>query len=132
MKKDGIADDVPIMIAGYKLLGQIDSKILDSINPQVGKQLQRIGPSHIQIGHVVRLVEKRAGFLPGPLLIPPVAELGTYHRKGIRSDLRIPQHLDRIAGSLQQFLQITSTHRGWSLLLLAKLSGGGTRRVPRS
>src|SRR5579859_1995522 len=60
---------------------------------------------------MMRLVKQRASLFPRPLLIPPIAEFGTHHRKRVRSDLRIAQQSDRVAGALEQFLQVLITHR---------------------
>ena len=49
---------------------------------------------------MVRLVEERAGFLPGALFISPVGELGAHHRKGVGSDLRIAQPFHWTPGGL--------------------------------
>jgi hypothetical protein len=47
---------------------------------------------------VVRLIEQGAGFAPGTLLVSPVGELVLHDGKGVGSDLRISQQIDRIPG----------------------------------
>ena len=94
IKENRIANHVSIMIAGDKLLGLIDLEILEAIDTQIGEQFERIGTLDIEIGHVVGLVEKSAGFPPGTLFVSPVGELGTHHRKGIWSYLRIAQQFN--------------------------------------
>jgi hypothetical protein len=88
------------MVTGNKLLGLIDFEILKAIYGKVGEQFEGIGALDIKIGHVVRLVEKSAGFLPGALFVSPVRELGTHHRKGIRPYLRIAQPFHWTPGGL--------------------------------
>ena len=100
IKEDGVADDVAIVIAGDKLLGLIDFEILEGIYAEIGEHLERIGTLHIQIRHVVGLVEQRAGFAPGTLFVSPVGELVAHHGKGVRPDLRIAQQLNGTLGGL--------------------------------
>ena len=66
---------------------------------------------------VARLIEKRACFTPRPLFIPPIGKFGTHNGKGIRTDLRIAQHLDRITGGSQHILQGSITHKCGTLLI---------------
>ena len=100
IKEDRIANHIAIMVARNKLLGLIDFEVLKAIDAEIGEQFEGVRTVHIKIGHVVRLVEKSAGFLPCTLFISPVRKLGTHHRKGIRSYLRITQQFDWIPDSL--------------------------------
>ena len=104
IKEDRVANDITIVVTGDKLLRLIDLEILEAIYAKIREHLQRIRAIQIQIGHMVRLVEKRAGLLPRTLLISPVRELGTHHRKGVGSDLRIAQALHRTRDALQRVL----------------------------
>ena len=64
----------------------------------------------IQLGHVVRLVEQHGGLAPGALLVAPVGEFGRHDRINVGANPRIAQHLHRIAGCLQHFLEVLRTH----------------------
>src|SRR5215470_6139315 len=83
IKQNGITNDITTWVAGHKLLCLIDSEIFETIYSTVGKQLECIGAFHVEVRHVVRLVEKSASFAPGSLFISPVRELRTDNRKGI-------------------------------------------------
>ena len=91
IKQDGVADHVTVGIAGDELLGLVDLEILEAVDAEIGEHLERVGTFDIQIRHVVRLIEKRAGLAPGTLLISPVGELVLHHGKRIGPDLRIAQ-----------------------------------------
>jgi hypothetical protein len=65
----------------------IDFEVLKAIDAEIREQFEGVRALHIKIGHVVRLVEKSAGFLPGTLLISPVRKLGPHYWKGIGSYL---------------------------------------------
>ena len=99
IEEDRVANHIAIGITCHKLLRLIDFEILVAIDAKIRQHLERLRALDIQIGHVVRLIEKRAAFLPGALFISPVRELGTHHRKGVGSDLRIAQSLHRTAGA---------------------------------
>ena len=101
------------VVARDKLLSLIDFKILETIDSEIGEYLQRIGTLHIQIRHVVGLIEKRAGFPPGTLLISPVGELMLHHGKRVGSDLRIAQEFHGIPGGLYRVFQVSITHSCW-------------------
>jgi len=47
---------------------------------------------------VVGLIEQGAGLTPRTLLITPVCKLVLHNGKGVRSNLRIAQQLNRITG----------------------------------
>src|SRR5438874_9210785 len=74
IKEDGVADDVPIVITSDKLFGFVDREIRKAVDAGSGQQFERVGALNPHVGHVVRLVEKNAGLLPGALFIPPVRE----------------------------------------------------------
>ena len=61
-----------------------------------------IGPLDVQIGHVVRLIEERAGLAPGTLLVAPVRELAGHLRIDVRPYLRVAHQLDWTADRSQQ------------------------------
>ena len=100
VEQDGVADDVAVGSAADELLGLVDFEILEAVDAEVGEDLQSVGAFHVQIRHVVRLIEERAAVAPGLLFISPVGEFMLHHWKGIGSDLRIPQHFNRIPGCL--------------------------------
>ena len=100
IKENGVADDKTIVTAGDKLFRLIDFEVLERINGEIGKQFQSVRPFDVQVGHVVGLIKKSAGFTPRALFIPPVGKFGPDNRKRIWPDLRISQHPDRIAGGV--------------------------------
>jgi hypothetical protein len=113
MKEDRIANHVSIRIACHKLLGLIDFEIPKGIHAEIGKHLEGVGALHVQVSHMVRLIEKRAGFPPGTLLISPVGELRLHHGKRVRPDLRIAQQLDGTPRGLYRVFQVSITHSCW-------------------
>jgi hypothetical protein len=72
IKENGIANHIAIMAAGNKLLGLVDFEIFKAIDAKIGEQLESVGALHVEVRHVVRLVEESTGFLPGPLFISPI------------------------------------------------------------
>jgi hypothetical protein len=74
--------------------------------PEMREQLQRVGALHVLLDHVVRLVEEHRALLPRRLLVAPVGELGRHDRVDVRADLRIAQHVDGIARSLEDLLEV--------------------------
>jgi hypothetical protein len=110
IKEDRVANHIAVMVTCNKLLGLVDFEILKSIDAQIGEQFEGFRTLHVKIRHVVRLVEKGAGFLPCTLFISPVCELGSHHRKCVRPYLRIAQQFDWTPGCLQQFFQVSVTH----------------------
>ena len=110
IEKDGVADHISVRRACDKLLGLIDFKVLKGIDSQFRKQFERVRPFNVEVGHVVGLVEKSAGFTPGALLISPVGELVTHHRAGIGADLRVAQQFNRARDGLQHVGQTLITH----------------------
>src|SRR5437016_1857205 len=83
-----IADQVSVVVAHNELLALIDVESFEAVDPEVGKQLERTGSFNIHVGHVITLVVKNAGALPGLLLVPPVRVLGGYDRVNVWSRLR--------------------------------------------
>ena len=100
IEQDAVADHVAIVGAGRELLGLIDREILERVGREVREELQRVLAAHEQVDHVVRLVEQHAGLGPGALLVAPVGKFGRDDRVNVGADLRIAQHLDRIARGL--------------------------------
>jgi hypothetical protein len=78
----------------------IDFESLEAVYRKIGEQLERVRTFHIKISHMVRLIEKSAALPPGKLFISPVREFGPHDWKGVRTYLRITQHLNRIPGGL--------------------------------
>jgi len=105
VKKDGITDDIAIVIARDEVFCLIDFEILEAIDAQIRKHFERIRPFDINVRHMMGLIEQSAGFAPRTLFIPPVRELVTNHGKRVGTDLRIPQQFNRISHRLQDFLQ---------------------------
>ena len=100
VEQDGVTDDVAVGGAANELLGLVDLEIFEAVDAEVGEYFQGVGSFDVQIGHVVRLIEQRAAVAPGLLLISPIGEFMLHHRKSIGSDLRVPQHFNRITGGL--------------------------------
>jgi hypothetical protein len=94
IKENRIANHVAIMVTRNKLLGLIDFEIFKAIDAKIGEQFESLRALHVKVGHVVRLVEESAGFLPCPLFISPIRKLGPHDWKGIWSCLRITQQFD--------------------------------------
>src|SRR3990172_832338 len=94
MKENHITNHIAIIITRHKLLGLIDSETLKVVDAQTREYFERIRAFKIHIRHVVRLVIKHTGFLPGALFISPVCELGRNHWIDIGSSLRITQQLN--------------------------------------
>src|SRR5688572_3681778 len=98
IEEDDVTNDIAVIVAHDVLLGFADFKILEAVDTKRREQLEGIGPLHIHVCHVVRLVEEHAALLPGSLLIPPVRKLGRHNRINIRSDLGVSQEIHRIPG----------------------------------
>jgi hypothetical protein len=64
---------------------------------------------------MVRLIEERARFPPGALLVPPIGEFVANHREGVWTYLRVTQQLNRAPCGLQSFFQALVTHLRWQL-----------------
>ena len=75
IKEDRVANHIAVMVTCNKLLGLIDFEVFKAIDAKIGEQFESVRALHIKIRHVVRLVEKSAGFLPCTLFISPVREL---------------------------------------------------------
>src|SRR6267378_7953685 len=65
VKENPVADHESLVTGRNKLLGFIDGKILNAIDTRCGEQFERVRSLYPHIGHMVGLVEKNAGFLPG-------------------------------------------------------------------
>ncbi len=88
------------MVTRNKLLRLIDFEIFKAIYTEIREQFECIRALNMKICHMVRLVQKSAGLPPGALFISPVRELGTHHREGIWSYLRITQQFNRTPDGL--------------------------------
>jgi hypothetical protein len=87
IEKNGIANDISLGIARDKLLGLMDLEIPETVHRKVRQQSQSIGALHVEVRHMVRLIEQRAGLAPGQLLVSPIRKFRLDDRKGIRPDL---------------------------------------------
>ena len=96
VKQDSVADHMAVVAAGSELLGSVHRKLGETIEPEIRSQLDRIGPFHVHVGHVVGLVEKNAGLSPGALFIAPVRVFGGNHGIDVGAYLRIAQEVNRI------------------------------------
>ncbi len=57
VEQDGVADDVAVGGAAHELLGLIDFESFKAVDAEVGENFQGVGSFHIEIGHVMRLIE---------------------------------------------------------------------------
>ena len=89
IEKDGIADGVAVFVAGDELFRLVDFEGFETVDAEIRKEFECVGTFDIKVGHVMRLIEKSAGFPPGTLLVSPVCELVANNGKRIRSYLRI-------------------------------------------
>src|SRR5262245_27720430 len=96
VKENCITNNESLFVARNKLLRLVDFESFEAVDTKFREQCERIGTFNVKIRHMVRLVKKRTGLTPRALFIPPVGKLGTHYRKGIRSNLRITQHANRI------------------------------------
>jgi hypothetical protein len=104
IKEDRVTDDISIVITSDELLGFVDSEILETINAGGRDQFERLRALDPHVCHMVGLVEKNAGLLPGTLFISPIRELGRNHGIDIRTQLGTTQHLYGIPDALYQFV----------------------------
>jgi hypothetical protein len=118
IKQNSVTDHVAIVAARGKLLGLVNGKILERVGPEMRQQFERIATAHIEIHHVVRLVEQDAGLGPCALFISPIGELGRDHGIYVGADLRVAHHFDCVAGSLKGLLQVPVGHSDHSLHLI--------------
>jgi hypothetical protein len=91
----------------------------------MGKHLEGVWALNVNVGHMVGLVKKHTALTPGTLFVPPVRIFGRDYGIDVCSNLRIPQQVRDISGTLQQRLQIGKrrrwgTHICWVLLLIDK------------
>ena len=105
IEEDAVADDVAVVTARHHLLGLVRLEIRKAVDGRVRDQLERIRSLDGEFRHVMRLVEQHRGLAPCTLLVAPVGELVRDDRIDIRSDLRVAQHLDRVAGLLDDALR---------------------------
>jgi hypothetical protein len=87
-------------------LARFTGKLAKLFIPEVGEELHRVGALHVLLDHVVRLVEEHRGLRPGGLLVAPVGKFGRHHGIHVGADLGIAKHVDRIAGRLEDFLEV--------------------------
>jgi hypothetical protein len=90
-EEDAIADHESIVAAGHHLLGPVRRKVGEAIDGEARHELRRIGSSHRDLGHVMRLIEQHRRMAPCALLVPPVGELARYDRVHIGADPRMAQ-----------------------------------------
>ena len=95
-----IADDVAAVAAWHELLGLVDGEVGEAVDAEIVEQLPRVGAFDEDVDHVMRLVEQDTAGAPGALLVAPVAEFRGDDGIDVGADLRIAQHLDRIARGL--------------------------------
>ena len=100
VEHDHVADDVAVVAARRELLGLVRRVALEGVRRQVRQHLHRVRTGDEQFRHVVRLVEQHRGIAPRLLLAAPVAVLGRHHGIHVGANLRVPQHLDGVAGLL--------------------------------
>src|SRR5208283_6126933 len=98
VKENAISDDIAVVAARSKLLGAIDGELGEAVGGQMREQLEGVGALDVQVGHVMILVEKNGGLIPGALLVAPVGDLGGDNGKDTRSEMRIAKHVYRITG----------------------------------
>jgi hypothetical protein len=111
IEQNRVADHVSVRRAGHELFALVDLEILEAVHTEIGQQLHRVRAFDVQVRHVMRLVEQGAGFAPRPLFVSPVREFMTHDRKGVGSDLRIAQQLNRVSCGLQGRFKGLICHR---------------------
>ena len=111
-EEDPVADYVSVVVARHELLCLVDREVLERVHAERRQERDHIGPFDAEIGHVMRLIEQRRRLPPGDLLVHPVRELARHGRIHVRPDLRVPRHLDRVAGRLQLVLEAVMSHLG--------------------
>ena len=105
VEEDRVPDHVAVVVAHDELLRLVRREVLERVHAEVGEELDRVRALDLEVQHVVRLVEERAGLAPRHLLVPPVRELGRHRRVDVRPDLRVPGHLDGAPDRLQLLLE---------------------------
>src|SRR6516164_7856877 len=110
MKQNAVADDVAAVAARDELFCAVHRELAKAVDRQMRQHLEGVRTLHGLLHHVVRLVEKNAAIAPGALLITPVCVFSRDYRIDIGSDLRISEHIHRIAGGLQKALEALITH----------------------
>jgi hypothetical protein len=94
----------------YEQLGLPRLEVLEAVYPNAGRQFQRVWTLHVHVGHVVGLVEQKAGGWPTTLFISPIRKFTGNNWVHIRSSLGIPQPLTgfpAICRSSSRFLSFT-------------------------
>jgi hypothetical protein len=105
-----VADHVPVGCRRHVLLRLVHGEAGHRVDRCIAEQLERIPTAHIQVHHVVRLVEEHGAVLPRPLLAAPVAEFRRDHRVDVGAELRVAQHLHGVPGLRQDLFQIARRH----------------------
>jgi hypothetical protein len=95
VEQDRVADHVAVVIARDKLLRRVDAEVVERVDAEPCEHLERVAAFDVEVRHVVRLIEQRAGLTPRTLLVAPVSELARHDRERVRPDLRVAQHVDR-------------------------------------
>ena len=104
-EEDPVADHVAVVVAGHELLGLVHGEVLEGVHAERREQPDHVGALDVEVGHVVRLVEKGRGLAPGDLLVSPVRELARHRRVDVRSDLRVTGQLDGATDCVKQVLE---------------------------
>ncbi len=131
-EQDDVSDDVAVGAARHEVLGPVAAEPVEAVHREVAEKLQRIGPLHRQVVHMVREVEEDTGLLPRSLLVSPVRELGRHSRIDVRPRLRVAEQLDRALGSRQDVFEAPMTHSALpslsgSIRRLSTISGSTVR-----
>src|ERR1700733_6137568 len=85
-KQNAVANHIAVVAAWNELLGPAGGEVGKTVEGEMRQQLERVGPLHVLLHHMVRLIEKNAGLPPGSLLVAPVRELWRDHRIDVGSD----------------------------------------------
>ncbi len=80
-EQDRVANDEAVLVAGNELFGLVDGEAPEAVDAEIGQQPDDIAAANVEIRHVVRLIEQRAGLAPGALLVAPVTELVSHDRE---------------------------------------------------
>src|SRR5579863_1392596 len=107
VKQNAVADYMPVVAARCQLFSSVYGEFGETIEAEIRSQLHRVGPFHVEVGHVVGLVEQNAAVAPRALFIPPVAVFGGNHRIDIRAYLRVTQQVNRVLRLEEIFQALT-------------------------
>ncbi len=116
VEQDHVADHVAVRGHRHELLGLVDREVLEAVDRQVLEQREGVGSAHVELDHVVALVEQHRGLGPGALLVAPVRILGRHARIDVRADLLVAQEVDDAADRIQLLLKGLFTHGSLPLL----------------